>query len=137
MSERQLRRIGAGLFLTSAVACGAQLLIALIWSPTAVAFILVVSGAPALIAGVWVLLPWRRRVFRYVLPMILGVNVAFWNFAILAEGSTGPVLPTGVWIASGVLLATQVVLPLIAIVMLGSAWRVGRKERQTSNLETV
>src|SRR5262245_48413923 len=91
MSERQLRRIGAGLFVISAVACGAQLLIALAWYPTAVAFILVVSGAPALIAGAWILLPWRRPVIRYVLPMILGVNIAFWNVAILAEGSTGPV----------------------------------------------
>ncbi len=129
MSERNLRALGAGLLLAGAVACGLQILISLVWLPSAVPFIVTVSG-PQLLAGVWVLLPWGvRRAVRYLPPIVLCVYVAFWNTAILAEGSTGPPLPPLVFTATGVLLATQVVLTLIAAVLLGLAWRVGRRSR--------
>jgi hypothetical protein len=110
-----------------------QLLLSAVWIPTALPFIVVVSG-PQLIAAFWALAPWRRRVVRYLPPILIGVWTLWWNAAILLEGSTGPPIQSGgevdpqlLYASLGGLILIEAVTSIVAAVLLGWAWWVGRR----------
>ena len=138
MAERDLRLIGAGLLLAGAAALGLQVLISLEWVPGALPFILFVSG-PQLAAGVWVLLPLgSRRAVLYLPAILLGVYVAYWNAAVIAEAADVTDVPQLVVASLLLLLGVQVVFPLLAGAALGLAWRDGRRSvRGTPTAERV
>jgi hypothetical protein len=134
-TEERLRRTAATLLLIGAAALGIQVLLSLTWVPGAVIFVLVISS-PQLVAGIWLLVPWRRRRAVLYLPAILlAVFVSYWNAAVLLEPAALPEAPQLVLIALMSLLAIQALFPLIAVGALVWAWRIGRRTPAAARAE--